>query len=86
MSKLFTDYIKSVSNKFSYEETSEMGCRADFEKLVKGIFESIKVSRIAHDPRLKEGNKPDFVVNKSDVPIVYIETKDIGVSLDKVEK
>ncbi len=86
MSKLFTDYIRSVSSKFSYEETSEMGYRADFEKLVRGIFESIKVSRIAHDPRLKEGNKPDFVVIKGDVPIVYIETKDIGVSLDKVEK
>ncbi len=86
MSKLFTDYIQSVSSKFSYEETGEMGYRADFEKLVRGIFESIKVTRIDHDPRSKEGNKPDFVVIKSDVPIVYIETKDIGVSLDKVEK
>ena len=86
MSKLFTDYIQSVSNKFSYEETSEMGYRADFEKLVRGIFKSIKVTRIDHDPRSKEGNKPDFVVIKGDVPIVYIETKDIGVSLDKVEK
>ena len=62
-----------------------MGYRADFEKLIGGIFESIKVTRIDHDPRSKEGNKPDFVV-VSDVPIVYIETKDIGISLDKVEK
>lgn len=85
MSKLFTDYIQSVSSKFSYEETSEMGYRADFEKLIGGIFESIRVTRIDHDPRSKEGNKPDFVV-VTDVPIVYIETKDIGISLDKVEK
>ena len=85
MNNLFATYIQSVSSKFSYEETSEMGYRTDFEKLIGGIFESIKVTRIDHDPRSKEGNKPDFVVI-SDVPIVYIETKDIGVSLDKVEK
>lgn len=35
---------------------------------------------------LKDGNKPDFAVLSGDIPLVYIETKDIGVSLDKVEK
>jgi len=63
-----------------------MGYRADFEILLKGIFESIKVMRINHDARAKQGNKPDFAVLKGDVPILYIEAKDIGVSLDKVEK
>jgi len=63
-----------------------MGYRADFEILLKRIFASIKVERIDHDAKAKEGNKPDFVVIKHSVPIVYIEAKDIGVSLDKVEK
>jgi len=63
-----------------------MGYRADFETLLKGIFESINVKRIDHDARAKQGNKPDFVVIKGEVPILYIEAKDIGISLDKVEK
>jgi len=63
-----------------------MGYRTDFELLLKGIFESINVKRIDHDARAKQGSKPDFVVLKNDVPILYIEAKDIGVSLDKVEK
>lgn len=63
-----------------------MGYRTDFEILLKGIFETIKVQRIDHDARAKQGNKPDFVVLNHDVPILYIEAKDIGVSLDKVEK
>ena len=63
-----------------------MGYRTDFENLLKGIFDSINVKRIDHDARAKQGNKPDFVVLKDDVPIVYIEAKDIGISLDKVEK
>ena len=86
MQKLFENYIQSISSKFAYVETSEMGYRTDFEILIKGIFESINVKRIDHDARAKQGNKPDFVVLKHDVPILYIEAKDIGVSLDKIEK
>jgi hypothetical protein len=79
-------YLQSISLKYSYQETSEMGYRTDFEILLKGIFKSINVSRFDHDARAKKGNKPDFVVVNNDIPILYIETKDIGVSLDKVEK
>lgn len=85
MQNLFENYIQSISSKFSHEETSEMGYRTDFEILLKGIFESINVERIDHDARARQGNKPDFVVIKN-VPILYIEAKAIGVSLDKVEK
>src|SRR4030042_1608521 len=83
---IFINYIQSISSKFSHKETTEMGYRTDFEILIKGIFESINVRRIDHDARAKQGNKPDFIVLNHDVPILYIEAKDIGVSLDKVEK
>ena len=86
MQNIFDKYISSISSKYSHKETSEMGYRTDFEILLKGIFETINVKRIDHDARAKQGNKPDFVVINYDVPILYIEAKDIGVSLDKVEK
>ena len=86
MQNIFENYIQSISAKFSHEETSEMGYRADFEILLKGIFEAINVRRIDHDAKAKQGNKPDFIVLNHDVPILHIEAKDIGVSLDKVEK
>lgn len=86
MKDLFEKYIQSISAKFSHHETSEMGYRADFEILLKGIFETIKVKRIDHDAKATQGNKPDFVVLNHDIPILYIEAKDIGASLDKVEK
>ena len=85
MQKIFENYFNSISTKFSYEETSEMGYRADFEILLKGIFGLINDLRIYHDAKAKHGNKPDFVVLNHDIPILYIETKDIGISLDKVE-
>src|SRR3990172_13134923 len=87
MGPLLTNYIQSISKKFAHKETSEMGYRTDFENILKGIFEQVqKIPRIDHDARAKQGNKPDFVVLKGDVPILYIEAKDIGVSLDKVER
>lgn len=86
MQKAFENYIQSISSKFSHDETSEMGYRTDFEILIKGIFESINVRRIDHDAKARQGNKPDFIVLNHDVPILYIEAKDIGVSLDKIEK
>src|SRR3990167_7808249 len=86
MQNFFTNYIQSVSNKFSHKETSEMGYRTDFENLLKGIFEAINVQPIGHDDKAKQGNKPDFIIKKNGIPILYIEAKDIGVSLNKVEK
>lgn len=86
MQDLFNTYIRSISTKFSYAETSEIGYRTDFEILIKGIFESTKVKRIDHDAKAVDGNKPDFVVLSNGIPILYIEAKNIGISLDKVEK
>ena len=83
---IFDNYIQSISSKFSHKETSEMGYRTDFEILIKDIFSDINVKRIDHDARAEKGNKPDFIVLNQDVPILYIEAKDIGISLDKVEK
>lgn len=83
---ILQNYVTSISTKFAYEETSELGYRTDFEILLKDIFKSINVTRLDHDARAKQGNKPDFVVLKNDTPILYIETKNIGTSLDKIEK
>ncbi len=86
MKNLFEKYIQSVSAKFSHEETSEMGYRTDFEILLGGVFESMKIQRIDHDAKVRDGNKPDFAIIKNNIPILYVEAKDIGVSLDKVEQ
>jgi predicted helicase len=63
-----------------------MGYRTDFEILLQGIFEKINVKRIDHDPKAKQGNKPDFIVMKGEIPILYIEAKDIGADLTRIEK
>jgi len=79
-------YIQEISNKFVHETTSEYGYRTPFEILLKEIFAELDVQDIGHDDKTKGGNKPDFVIRKNEVPLLYIEAKDFGVSLDKIEK
>jgi predicted helicase len=86
MRNILEEYLHAVSTKYSHEENGEMGYRTDFEILLKGIFDTINITRFDHDAKARQGNKPDFVVVKNDIPVLYIETKDIGVSLDKIEK
>jgi len=58
MNEIFTKYLKSISSKFSHEETSEIGYRTDFEILLNKIFEKvIKIPRIDHDPKAKQGKE-----------------------------
>jgi hypothetical protein len=84
------EYLKNISQKFARTDTAngrEMIYRADFEILLKHIFQADgKVTQINHDSTNDHGNKPDFVVSKNSVPILYLEAKDVGVSLDKIEK
>ncbi len=86
MEEIFDNYVKAISIKYAHPESSEMAYRTDFELLLKEIFGAVKGMRILHDARAHQGNKPDFIVLSNDVPLLYIEAKDIGVSLDKVEK
>lgn len=85
MNTIVEKYIENISKKYTNEHTSEYGYRTDFEILLSEVFEKINVKEIEHDAKTKEGNKPDFIVTKNSVPILYIETKDIGIDLDKVE-
>jgi len=81
----FQQYLNEIEKKYSQLETSEMGYRTDMEILLKQIFSEVNNVRIHHDAKSIKGNKPDFIIYKN-VPLLYIEVKDIGISLDKVEK
>jgi predicted helicase len=83
----FEKYISSVSKKFQLEQTSEMGYRTEFENLLTELFESVKsFSGVDHDAKAFKGNKPDFVIRKNNIPILYIEVKNIGTDLSKIER
>lgn len=80
------EYLSKIAKKYKDTQTSEMGYRTDFENFLETIFPKDQKYHIHHDAKAVGGNKPDFVVFKDTIPVLYIENKDIGVDLDKIEK
>jgi hypothetical protein len=83
------EYLQIVAQKYSRNDVAkgrEMIYRTDFENLLKEIFVGSKIDPINHDSTNDNGNKPDFVISKNNVPILYLEAKDLGVDLNKIEK
>lgn len=80
------EYLSKIAQKYKDTQTSEMGYRTDFENLLETLFPKEQKYHIHHDAKAVGGNKPDFVVLKDTIPVLYIENKDIGVDLDKIEK
>ena len=80
------EYLAKIAEKFKDPQTSEMGYRTDFENFLETIFLKDQKYHIHHDAKSVGGNKPDFVLLKNQVPVLYIENKDIGIDLNKIEK
>ena len=86
---VFSRYISNISGQYVRNDVAkgrEMIYRTDFHNFLKEIFVDDKIDPINHDSTNDNGNKPDFVISKNNVPILYLEAKDLGVDLDKVEK
>src|SRR3989344_5476151 len=81
--KLVEDYFSSISDKFQTGQAGEHAYRPAFEALIHALDPTLK---ILNDPSRSEHGNPDFVFLRGDVTVGYVETKDIGVNLNKTEK
>ncbi|MEM3581328.1 MAG: type ISP restriction/modification enzyme [Candidatus Bathyarchaeia archaeon] len=78
---LFIEYFKGVSKEFERGETSEYTFRSYLKTLIEGVQSKLKLSE--ENKKISKIGKPDYTCFKGSVKIGYIETKDIGLSLDK---
>ena len=55
---------------------------------LKALLEEIggRDARATNEPRQIECGAPDFIVNRGMVPLGYVEAKDVGIDLRRVEK
>jgi hypothetical protein len=79
----FETYIKKVEADYQGGLATEHTCRLALETLIEALLPGTEAS---NDPRLSECGAPDFVVQRHKVPLGYLETRDVGVDLDKVEQ
>ncbi len=83
MSEAFDTYIKSIERDLRRGNATEYTYRAALEAYMESLGNGINAT---NDPRHSDVGAPDFIVEKGRVPLGYVETKDIGVNLDQVER
>jgi len=83
MNKYLNLYCQKIKKGFDSKIYTEHSYRADLQSLFHNIVKNIEVT---NEPKRQACGAPDYIVQKKDVPIGYIEAKDIGIDLNRVEK
>jgi len=77
------DYIHAIEKKRALGDATELTYRSALEALIESSAAGITAT---NEPKRIECGAPDFVVRNDSTIIGYIEAKDIGKSLDEVER
>jgi hypothetical protein len=80
--KFSEEYINTLVKKYNTGQAKEHAHRPALEL----YFENITGLNVVNDPKRSEFGAPDFNFFKGKIPLAYAEAKDIGVSLNDVEK
>jgi len=79
-------YLSEVAHFYTDENSSEHSYRTAFQNYLATIFPASDGYTIQQDAKAIDGNKPDYIVLRDKVPLLYIEVKKVGEDLDKIEK
>lgn len=79
----FDAYASELKAKIKFKEAGEHAYRSALQNYVESMERGVDA---INDPARIRCGAPDFIVCRKRVPVGYIEAKDIGESLDRVEK
>lgn len=68
-------YINNLNSKYKLGNATEHTFRGNLEQLIESIVPSI---RATNEPKRQTCGAPDYILTKKDIPIGFIEAKDIG--------
>ncbi len=79
----FSDYVQDVNKRYIKGDAREHTYRGSLQNLLEDIIPNIQAT---NEPARIKCGAPNYVLTRKDLPVGYIEAKDIGESLDKIEK
>ncbi len=68
-------YIESINKRFKLGNATENTFRGDLQNLIESLIPEI---RATNEPKRQSCGAPDFILTKKDIPVGFIEAKDIG--------
>lgn len=72
-------YIETVNKRFQSGISSEHSYRADLEALIRELVSGVEITN--EPSKVTDCGNPDYVITKKEIPIGFIEAKDIGKDL-----
>ncbi|MEX0769447.1 MAG: hypothetical protein WD035_01865 [Balneolaceae bacterium] len=73
-----SEYVKSINQRYKTGISREHSYRGDLQNLLEGMVKNVMVT---NEPARIECGAPDFILTRQDIPVGYIEAKDIGEPL-----
>lgn len=83
MNESIPAYLLSVKREFETGNATEHSYRPCLKSLIEDIDETINA---INEPKRQACGAPDYIITRKEVPIGFIEAKDVGKNLDEVEK
>ena len=72
------DYIDKLNTRFKTGISREHSYRGDLQTLLESISTDVLVT---NEPARVACGAPDYIITKRNIPVGYIEAKDIGADL-----
>lgn len=77
-------YLASINQRFKLGNATEHTFRGDLQQLIESLVPSI---RATNEPKRQSCGAPDYILTRKDIPVGFIEAKDIGdPDLDGLKK
>lgn len=68
-------YIGSINKRYKIGNATEHTFRGDLQQLIESLIPAI---RATNEPKRQSCGAPDYILTKKDIPVGFIEAKDIG--------
>ncbi|MCY4170276.1 MAG: N-6 DNA methylase [Bacteroidetes bacterium] len=68
-------YIESLNKRYSLGNSTEHTFRGDLQQLIESLFPNVSVT---NEPKRQSCGAPDYILTKNQIPVGYIEAKNIG--------
>ncbi|MBA3631494.1 MAG: N-6 DNA methylase [Acidobacteria bacterium] len=79
----FAAYLKEIEKAFQSKIATEHTYRHSLISLIESFGNDIEA---INEPKRRTFGAPDYVIRKREIPLGYIEAKDVGKDLDKLDK
>lgn len=78
------DYLSNINQRYKLGNATEHTFRGDLQQLIESLVPTI---RATNEPKRQHCGAPDYIITKKDIPLGFIEAKDIGdIDLDGKKK